>query len=121
MRRHEALLLALGVLALAGCNRPISDPEQLRAIRGEAVALMQTHAPQPPLAYKEVEERDWPPAIARLHPEVIVVHRWGVDIITTGYFDGGWGYEVPRSKADLPMPVACYAELSEGVFWHGPC
>ena len=121
MWRPKAFALTIAVLVTTGCNRPISDAAELSAIRREAMALMETHPPQLSPGYTSVAKQDWPAAIARLRPEAITVHTWGVDITTKPYFDGGWGYEVPRKKADLPMPAACYSEPSEGVFWHGPC
>jgi hypothetical protein len=107
--------------ALGACNRPVSDAEQLMAIRAEAQTLMETHAPARPNKWKNVPKDQWPAAISSLRPENVTVHVWGVDIETKAHFDGGYGYEVPRSKADLPMPAACYSEPSQGVFWHGPC
>jgi hypothetical protein len=111
----------IAVLATNGCNRPISDPDELRAIRVEAMRLMETHPPQSSPGYTSVAKQDWPAAISLLHPEAVTVHPWGVDITTKPHFDGGWGYEVPQKKADLPMPASCYSEPSRGVFWHGPC
>lgn len=107
--------------ALGACNRPVSDTEQLRTIRVEAQMLMKAHAPIPPSKWLEIPKGQWPTAISKLHPEAVTVHSWGVDIMTKAYFDGGYGYEVPRSKAELPMPAACHSEPSQGVFWHGPC
>lgn len=121
MFRLQCLALTITLATAAGCNRPISDADELKAIRTEAVALMQAHPPQPAWGYATIAKQDWPPAIARLRPEAVTVHTWGVDISTKAYFDGGWGYEVPRNKADLPMPTSCYSEPSNGVFWHGPC
>lgn len=125
MRRSTYATITFAALAatliLDGCNRPVSDAEQLRAIRAEAQALMKTHAPEQPSDWQDVPKDQWPTAISSLHPEAVTVHLWGVDIRTKAYLDGGYGYEVPRSKADLPMPAACYSEPSQGVFWHGPC
>lgn len=125
MRRSTYATITFAALAatliLGGCNRPVSDAEQLRAIRAEAQALMNTHAPEQPSDRQDVPKDQWPTAISSLHPEAVTVHLWGVEIRTKAYFDGGYGYEVPRSKADLPMPAACYSEPSQGVFWHGPC
>ena len=115
MNGPKAFALALLVLAVGGCNRPISDPEALTAVRREALTLMKTH----PLS--NVPERDWPTDIASLRPEAVTIQGWGVDITTKRHFDEGWGYDVPRNKADLPMPASCYSEPSQGVFWHGPC
>lgn len=128
MRRSTSATTTLATLAtmaamsvLSGCSHPISDAEKLKAIRAEAQALMKTHQPEQPSNWKEVSEGQWPATIASLDPESVTVHRWGVDIVTKAYFDGGYGYEVPRSKADLPMPALCYSEPGQGVFWHGPC
>jgi hypothetical protein len=106
------------MLILGGCNRPVSDPEKLKAIRADAQMLMNTHPPEQP---SNVPKAQWPRTIANLRPEDVTVHTWGVDITTKAGLDGGWGYEVPRRKSDLPMPAACYSEPSPGVFWHGPC
>ncbi|MDF2999161.1 MAG: hypothetical protein K0R27_4798 [Xanthobacteraceae bacterium] len=106
---------------LSGCNRPISNAEQLTEIRGEAQTLMKTNALDQKKRWEEVPKDKWPTAISSLHPEAVTVHVWGVDIRTKAYFDGGYGYQVPRSKADLPMPAACYSEPIPGLFWHGPC
>lgn len=125
MRRSTYATITLATLAatsiLSGCNRPVSDAEQLRAIRAEAQTLMKAHAPEQPSKWKDVPKGQWPTAISSLHPQAVTVHTWGVDITTKAYFDGGYGYEVSRNKADLPMPAACYSEPSRGVFWHGPC
>lgn len=109
------------MLLLSGCNRPISDPAKLKAIRAEAQALMNTHRPEQPGIPNNVPKEYWPSAIASQRPEVVTVYPWGVDITVKAGFDGGWGYAVPRRKSDLPMPAACFSEPSEGVFWHGPC
>jgi hypothetical protein len=106
---------------LSGCNRPISDAKKLEAIRAEAQVLMKTHPPERPRNWRKIPKGQWPATIAGLRPEDVTVHTWGVDIMTKAYFDGGYGYEVPRSKANHPMPAACYSEPSQGVFWHGPC
>jgi hypothetical protein len=115
-------IAALSAMFLLGsCNRPISDPAKLKAIRAEAQALMNTHRPQQPSMWISVPKEHWPRAIASLRPEGVTVFPWGVDIRVKAGLDGGWGYEVPRRNSDLPMPEACYSEPSEGVFWHGPC
>ena len=121
MWRLRSFALTIAVLAIGGCNRPISDRAELKAIRSEAMWLMETYPATRSHIYTSVAKQGWPAAIARLQPESVTVHTWGVDIITKPYFDGGSGYEIPRKKADLPMPPACYSELSHGVFWHGSC
>lgn len=125
MRRSTYVTVTSATLVImsliGGCNRPISDAEKLRAIRAEAYGLMKTDAPEKPRSWKKVPKEQWPLAIAGLHPADVTVHTWGVDIMTNAYFDGGYGYQVPLSKADLPMPPACYSEPARGVFWHNPC
>jgi hypothetical protein len=111
----------LAAATLTACSRPVSDPNQLKAIRAEALFLMKTHRPDLPGKEREVPKDQWPTAISHLDPVDVTVYPWGVDIQTRKYFDGGYGYEVPLNKALLPMPASCYREPSEGVFWHGPC
>lgn len=121
-RSATTMLTTLAVmLLLSGCNRPISEAKKLEAIRAEAQALIKIYPPERPKNWRRILKGQWPAAIADLHPEDVTVHTWGVDITTKAYFDGGYGYNVPGNKADLPMPAACYSEPSQGVFWHGPC
>ena len=68
-----------------------------------------------------IPRAQWPPAIASLKPAFVTVQEWGVDIDVKPYFDGGWGYQIPRNKRDLPKPAGCYSEPGPDVFWHGPC
>lgn len=113
--------VALAIMSLVGgCNRPVPDPAKLKAIRTESQALMTQHPVSAGGVYR-VPQDDWPPVLRSLHPEMITVYHWGVDVRTKAYFDGGWGYNVPRNKRDLPMLASCYSEPSPGVFWHGPC
>lgn len=106
---------------LVGCHRPVSNPETLTAVRAEAQALMTTHTPEQPGNWRTVPKPQWPSVVASLRPEDVTVYPWGVDVTIKSGFDGGWGYQVPRRKSDLPMPAACYLQPSEGVFWHAPC
>jgi len=125
MRRWTNATITFATLAalsmLGGCNRPVSDPEKLEAIRAEAQALMNTHLPKQPSNWENVPEKQWPSVIASLRPEDVTAYTWGVDITTKAGFDGGWGYQVPRGKSELPMPAGCYSEPIQGVFWHSPC
>lgn len=118
MRRTLALLLLM--LALSGCPGPTSDREALRAAAAAARSLRAEHPPTPQ-GWAEVPQGQWPLAIARLNPERVVVYRWGVDISTKSFFDGGWGYHVAEKPSDLPMLDGCYSEETPGMFWHGPC
>ena len=120
--------IGIGVAVLAtlvligGCVFPTYDQSKLKAIRAESMALMAAFPIDPSKRSADVPENRWPPAIAGLRPEHVTVHGWGVDIVIKPYFDGGWGYEIPRTdERDLPMPPGCYSEPGPGVFWHGPC
>lgn len=82
---------------------------------------MKTHPVGSTLSWREIPRAEWPPTIASLDPKYVAVAKGSVDIVTRPFFDGGWGYNVPRSRDDLLMPAECYSEPSKGVFWHGPC
>ncbi len=117
-----ATLLAYGALLLfSHLPWPVSDRERLAAIRSEAQALAARYPAMPPEHYSSIPESQWPATIAGLHPEMVTVYEWGVDITVKPFFDGGWGYQIGRSKRELPMFEGCYSEVSRGVFWHGPC
>ena len=109
------------LLALSGCDRPMFNMSKLPRVRAEAYSLMRTHPVGPKSGWREIPKAEWPPTIASLNPEYVSVTKGSVDIVTRPFFDGGWGYNVPRGKHDLLMPLDCYSEPSEGVFWHGPC
>ena len=110
-----------GLIALGSCDRPIFNIRKLPRVKAEALALMRTHPVDPQASGRDIPKAEWPPTIASLNPRWVEVRRGSVDIETTTFFDGGWGYNVPRSQRDLSMPKRCYSEPSEGVFWHGPC
>ncbi len=117
-----ATLLAYGVLLLLShLPWPVSDPAKLAAIRGEARALMARYPARPPEYHASIPKSQWPAAIAGLHPDRVIVHQWGVDILIKPFFDGGWGYHVGASKRALPMLEGCYSEVGHEIFWHGPC
>lgn len=116
-----ALVAFAAIPFLNGCNQPVSNAAQLAAIRVEAKDLMATRPLEHLGKWGRVPKEQWPATIAGLHPKHVTVDEWGVDILIKPYFDGGYGYEVPRSKADLRMPASCYSELSQGVYWHDPC
>ncbi|WP_448662310.1 hypothetical protein ACG3SL_16815 [Sphingomonas sp. CJ20] len=120
IRRAGLATLAAAAL-LSGCHRPISDPARLQELGAAAGSLRVTHPADAARHYSEVPKSEWPAAIANLHPERVVVHEWGVDVVIKSYFDGGWGYHVAEQRRDLPMLDGCYSEISKGVFWHGPC
>jgi len=121
MARRDICAVLMALLLLCGCEGPSHDETLLRAIRTESDRLMAARPAKSPPGWTEIPGNEWPPAIASLHPFNVTVFEWGVDITTKPYFDGGWGYEIARSKNGLPMPAGCYSEPSPGVFWHGPC
>ena len=116
--RASAVLLVLA--ALGGCAWPTHDQSRLAEVKTEAALLVAQH-PVNPQGWADIPREQWPRAIASLGPRDVTVFRWGVDVTTKPYFDGGWGYDIPTDKRDLPMPAQCYSDLGQGVFWHGPC
>jgi hypothetical protein len=118
--RKVVLAVSLPFVLLNSCEGPTQNPRELRAIRVEAERLMAT----PPTGMDEwghVPKSEWPPVIASLRPHEVTVNEQSVHISTKPFFDGGWGYEVARSRQDLGMPSECYSEVSPGVYWHNPC
>lgn len=124
MNRRRNPIVALVVLAmlalLGGCAWPTVAPVKLRAIKTESLTLMARYPIKPPEESVEVPKSQWPHVIASLEPEAVTVHKWGVDIWIKPYFDGGWGYHVPRNERDLPRSREYYWEPGDGVFWYGP-
>lgn len=108
-------------LLVGQCAGPVRDEAKLQAIRAEAATLMATHPVEQEQSWREVPKADWPSTITSLRPEWVGVNARGVDITTKVYFDGGWGYTVIPRNAAAPTPAACYRQLTQGVFWHGPC
>lgn len=102
---------------LTGCTRPTRDESALKAIKAESQILMVT---QPTKTYATVPKSRWPFIIASLNPEGVTVFPDGVDIVIKPYFDGGWGYFVPRSEREPPKPVGRFSELGQGVYWYHP-
>ena len=120
LRIATAAALAALVL-LDGCPGPIYDPAKLKAVEAESVRLMAAYPIDPAKGWAEVPKGAWPPAIASLRPEIVILDRKQVLITIKPYFDGGWGYEVVGDKSDIRSLPACYRELIERVYWHGPC
>lgn len=108
-----ALLAALTLLG--GCAWPSSDPVKLRAIRVEARMLMKTY----PVG-ADVPSNRLPRVIASLKPTLVMINEDGVHILTKPYFDGGWGYFVPRKARVLPEPVERFRDVGQGVYWWEP-
>lgn len=109
------------LIALGGCDRPMFNMGKLPNVKAEAFALMRTHPVEAHASGRDIPRAEWPPTIASLNPQWVAVRQGSVDIMTRTFFDGGWGYNVPRDARDLPMPKRCYSEPIKGVFWHGPC
>jgi hypothetical protein len=103
------------VLLLAGCAWPTDDPIKLEAIRAESQILMDAYSSE-----ASVPSNKWPRAIADLEPEFVSIYTDGVHITTKAYFDGGWGYFVPRQVDYVPEPVGRFKRLSHGVYWWHP-
>lgn len=108
-------------LLLGGCPAPIYESTRLAAIKAESERLMATRAARPAQSWGDVPRSQWPPAIASVHPEIVLVGRNTVYIIVVPFFDGGWGYQVARAPDDLRMSPECYQPLPHGVYWHDPC
>lgn len=111
-----AVILAAIVLLIACEPRPTWDRTRLKAIRAEAELLMA----KPPATDRDLPKAAWPQTIAGLHPEFVSVYADGVEIMTKPYFDGGWGYFVPRDPRTPPQPAGRFEMAGEGVYWHHP-
>ena len=110
MKNRAISALILMLAPLAACAFPTHDRSTLKQIQAEAGQLMADH-------WNGSVPRDrLPKAIARLHPELVLANRDGVDIILKTDFDGGRGYYVP---ADGKAPPS-FSYLGEGVYWHSP-
>jgi hypothetical protein len=68
----------------------------------------------------EVPKARWPRVIASLEPDFVSIHPDGVHITAKAYFDGGWGYFVPRRERHLPEPSDRFEEVGQGVYWWHP-
>jgi len=117
----RAIAALAALVLLGGCAWPTYDQSTLKAIRTESRRLMAMHSIDVSKRWASVPESQWPPVIASLKPDSVIVHKRNVEILIKPSFDGGWGYEVPVEKTDLMMPPECYSELGQGVFWHSPC
>jgi hypothetical protein len=124
-------VLAIALTLLTGCTRPTHDQSTLKAIKAESQFLMVTEravtygtVPKDnvpvPKAMETVPKSRWPRVIASLKPEWVTVFPDGVDIMIKPFFDGGWGYFVPRSEREPPEPAGRYSELGQGVYWYHP-
>jgi len=125
LRRGAAFaVLAFALTLLAGCTRPTHDQSTLTAIKAESQILMVTERAVTfgtvTKAIVTVPKSRWPRVIASLKPEWVIVDQDGVNIVIKPFFDGGWGYFVPRSEREPPEPAGRYSELGQGVYWYHP-
>ena len=114
--RRILAVAAVSTALLGGCAFPTHDPSKLKAIAAEARILMaqaDESAPSRP-------ESPWPPVIASLDPENITIAADGVYILTEPYFDGGWGYFVPKDARKPPDPPGQFSYLGQCVYWYHP-
>lgn len=102
---------------VVACARPTHDPLALKEIRAESEILMRG---APPKTYAAVPKARWPTNITNLRPYSVTVFPDGLEITMKPYFDGGWGYFVPRRGRNLPQPVGRFSALGEGVYWFHP-
>lgn len=120
MQRKD-LVAALAVLTaltlLGGCAWPTYDPLKLKAIKAECQTLMKAY---PANADEFVPKARWPRIVASFEPEFVLINPDGVHIMTKPYFDGGWGYFVPRKERELPEPVERFEDVGQGVYWWHP-
>ena len=114
--QRQKLIAALAVLtalaSVGGCEWPTIRPAELKAIKAESQWLLSTHPSD-----AEVPRARWPDTIASLEPEFVSVRPDGVHIMTRAYFDGGWGYFVPRNEHDRPEPAGRFEEVGQGIYW----
>jgi hypothetical protein len=114
---------AIALLLLAACPHPVFQEPAVKAIKAEAMALMAAPPSEVradlPNELGTVPKSRWPRVIAGLNPEWVTVDSDGVDIVTTPYFDGGWGYYIPRDERKQPWPER-HSHLGHGVYWYHP-
>src|SRR5687767_232914 len=120
--RHPTRIVLIGavILGLALLNRcpaPTSHPARLSAIKASAVSLMSLYPANVP---EDVPQARWPVEIGALEPQSVYIDASGVHITTAPYFDGGWGYFVPRHEHQLPEPRQRFRHVGRGVYWWHP-
>jgi len=113
----RGLVILLSVGSILGCAFPTHDRDKLAAVRAESYALLQAHVTT---QVSEIPEREWPSAIASLRPETVWVDKDGVEILVKPFFDGGYGYYVPREGREQQVSRELFKNLGQGVFWHHP-
>jgi hypothetical protein len=115
------VLVLIATVLYCAFPKPIRDDATLEAVAREARSLMVNHPSNRGTDSVRVPKQKWPPAIASLGPESVVVTSYMVDITVKSYFDGGWGYGFAAEKRGLTMDPSCWSHLAHDVYWHGPC
>lgn len=113
------MLMVIGIYS--AFPHPTHNQTKLKAIAAESQRLMATHPLSSVQQSAYIPEGQWPPAIASVKPEFVIVYDGAVNITTKPFFDGGWGYGFARDRRKLGMLEACWSELGQDMFWHGPC
>jgi len=68
-----------------------------------------------------VRKARWPHAIASLSPQWVTVSPGqAVDVLTTPFFDGGWGYRIQPGNNRSPEPKGRYEYLGQDVYAFHP-
>lgn len=117
MQGKSAFALMIALTLLSSCERPTRDPVKLAAIKTESEILMKAQTGKND---EFVPNPAWPRGIASLKPDSVSIDADGVHITVKPYFDGGWGYFVPREEQQLPEPVGRFNEAGQGVYWWHP-
>jgi hypothetical protein len=113
------LLIVLGIYS--AFPHPTHNQSTLKAIAADSQRLIAAHPLGSTQRSAHIPKDQWPPAIASLNPEFVIVYDGAVNITTKPFFDGGWGYGFAPDKRNLGMLEECWSELGHDMFWHGPC
>jgi hypothetical protein len=113
------ILMVLGIYS--AFPHPTHNQTILKTAAAESQQLIANHSINPKDESLWLPKEQWPPAIASLKPEFVIVDQDSVDITTKSFFDGGWGYGYAKNKRHLGMLEECWSELGHDMFWHGPC
>jgi hypothetical protein len=123
------VVFPLAFMVWAFLGPPLTrNPAMLKAIKTEAHTLMANHVGY---IYAETaypmrggwiarSKNQLPRIIGRLDPQEVTVSRTDVDILISGFFDGGWGYFVPLDEHEQPQPEGRFEYLGQGVYSYHP-
>src|SRR6185312_3793143 len=113
-----AIVVFYAMAFVSGFWLRTNDQSALKAIKAESQILMASQ-PTKTKDYSDVPKSRWPPTIASLKPAWVTVYPGhGVQIQTTPFFDGGWGYFVPQGEQKSPGPEC--SDIGQGVYWCHP-